>query len=167
MSMHPGSWHRMAFALGGALALPLLAHAANYEYESAADPTGATLKFSCESELGISSRCRLAFGKGPQVQSTATTFTSAPDYLMALIREAARKSLENPSPKAPPFSDEDRAALAQVNLTGKSCFSSVEMSDLLVACSPQDSSREQAVLFIRGLCDGCSFDPIPIKRVKK
>ncbi|MES2946039.1 MAG: hypothetical protein V4772_24490, partial [Pseudomonadota bacterium] len=79
------------------------------------------------------------------------------------LKRSARKALSEGTSStlaadAVPF-------LASLQSSSAECFQDREMGDLLAMCVAKHGSATRPVLFIRGLCDQCTFSPFILKRI--
>jgi hypothetical protein len=162
--MHKRLWRRVGILTLGCMALA--GHAFASDFESPVDKDGNLMALACESRPGLNGPCKFSYGKPARSETIATSFVAAQDYVVDLIRKAAQQKVAEPA-KGITAPAEAVAALESARLDVKSCFTSVEMGELFVVCASPDREDEYAFLFMRGLCDRCDFESIPLKRVKK
>ena len=98
---------------------------------------------------------------------TSVRFLSLRDnqsYLTRLIKESASK----PGPRSGAGADflisaADSALIRRIAEGKISCFADERMADLIVACPVSELEQKTVILFLRGLCDRCEFEPIPLR----
>lgn len=127
-----------------------------YEGRIGKDP----LTFSCDGPGMTDSPCRLATGTS-NVQ--LLRFSTERTQYSHLLKQGIEGLLRNPKRPDRP-SDADVSLLR--NLALDDCHpaetSKLWSGDLLQLCIPSDASA--VILFIRGVCDRCKFEPIVLKR---
>jgi hypothetical protein len=120
-----------------------------------------SITLTCEGSAVVNTSCSLRMVSGGQVP---VRFTTRPTRYAHLLKRGVEKVIEN---KQHPFrpSDEDVAILRGLALD--QCHPAAESrdlsGDLLQLCVPPSSSSN-VVLFMRGLCDGCDFEPLVLRK---
>jgi hypothetical protein len=149
--------------LGTALVLAALAASAG-QYGSAPSPRGEKLRVTCAGSEVVRADCSLAgIGKdGRQAYpATALRFTDLTSQTK-LLRQVALAKRENPAVGDIPMDAQSVAVLDAIDW--ERCFESKQMGGLAVLCAPPGPEPDWAVLFLRGLCDRCRFEPIVLKK---
>ena len=120
------------------------------------------LALTCNGPLVVDTSCRIKVGSpgGVDVRFTAP---GANYRYPSLLKDGIKRVIESKQhPLHPSASDIQLLH----NLDLEKCYPAAESAglsgDLLQLCIPQNSSN--VVLFIRGLCDRCEFEPIVLKR---
>ena len=119
------------------------------------------LTLTCDASAMVDTACLIGMGSSSVKQSVR--FTTQTTQYAHLLKQGIEKVLESkeqplrPSASDIPFLrdlalDQCHPAAAADGLSG----------DLLQLCIPADLSS--VVLFMRGLCDRCNFEPIILKR---
>ena len=89
-------------------------------------------------------------------------------YLTRLIKESASKTGPRSGVSADfPILALDTALLKNIADGKTPCFADEKMADLLVACPISEREQKTLILFMRGLCDRCEFEPIVLKAEQK
>ena len=118
------------------------------------------LTFSCDSQGMVDTPCQLAMDSS--VDKTLR-FSNQRTRYAHLLRQGVEEVLRDPrNPDRPRESDIPlihSLALDECHPAEKSKFWS---GDLLQLCIPRDSSA--VVLFFRGVCDRCTFEPAVLRR---
>jgi hypothetical protein len=123
--------------------------------------------FECDSSTLKNVPCRFGLeGGGKLADKKQPAFfqelTSQQQYLKRLIGLSASNAAKNPKTlRETPVSDSDVPLLNVLAGNQDSCLADREYADFLVACSLP--SRKEVVLFFRGLCDRCEFQPVILK----
>ena len=118
------------------------------------------LTLSCDGPSLIDSSCRLATGS-PEIQ--VLRFSNQRTRDSHLLKQGIEGVLENSKRPDRP-SDSDIFVLRGLQLS--ECHPAETFNfwsgDILQLCIPSDSST--VVLLVRGVCDGCNFEPIVLRR---
>jgi hypothetical protein len=149
--------------LGVALVLAALAASAA-QFGSAPSPRGEKLRVTCAGAELLQADCSLAgIGKdGRQAYpATALRFTDLTQQTQ-LLQQVALAKRDNPAVGDIPMDAQSVAVLDAIDW--ERCFESKQMGGLAVMCAPPGAQPEWAVLFLRGLCDRCRFEPIVLKK---
>jgi acyl-CoA synthetase (NDP forming) len=86
-------------------------------------------------------------------------------YLETLTTQVIDKARANPKSVAETVVNQaDLQALVSINLTPSNCKSDSEMADLMIACLHPSEKVTTVVMFMRGLCDSCKFEPIVVRK---
>ena len=118
------------------------------------------LTLTCEGTAVVETPCKIASGPG---EAMPLRFTTKPTRYVHLLKPALDKAIA--SNKAPlPLDRADVSLLRGLALD--KCHPDADyFGDLFQLCVPADSDSS-IVLFVRGLCDRCEFEPIILKRQK-
>ena len=113
------------------------------------------MTLTCEGPAVVDTQCNIAVGQGSAGQ--AIRFTAKPTRYAHLLKVGVEKAAQNPALAAL-----DLAVLRGLDL-GK-CHPDAEyFGDLFQLCvSPGSAST--VVLFMRGLCDRCDFEPVVLRK---
>jgi hypothetical protein len=137
-------------------------------YESLPDAKGNFLRLRCEGNSLFTGACVLfALDKGNiQLGSgTKTKFEQPSAYLDLLKSQVVGKAQKTPDLLKNTLSQAaDIRVVQSIQLTAASCKADKEYFDLMVACSHASEKPASVVLFMRGLCDRCEFEPIVIRK---
>ena len=118
------------------------------------------LTLLCDGPNLIDSSCRLATGS-PEVQ--VLRFSNQQTRYSHLLKQGMDGVLENSTrPDRPSDSDISLLRGLQLSECHPAETSNLWPGDILQLCIPSDSST--VVLFVRGVCDRCNFEPIVLKR---
>lgn len=119
------------------------------------------LSLSCEGPSAIETPCRI--DTYPGHNSQPVRFTTQPTRYAHLLTRGATKALNDPQHPAHPRESE---TLLLKDLDPNMCHPANTAQgihgDLLQVCNTEDSSI--VVLFIRGLCDRCEFEPYLLRK---
>jgi hypothetical protein len=126
-----------------------------------ANVDGGRVTLTCDGPAVVDTSCSLGMASGGAVP---VRFTTQPTRYAHLLKRGIEKSIEsNQHPFRP--SDEDIAVLRQLALD--QCHPAAESKDLsgdlLQLCIPSGSTSN-VVLFMRGLCDRCEFEPLVLRK---
>ena len=119
-----------------------------------------TLTFSCDSSSMTNSPCRLTLGsRDAQPLRFSNQRTLYRHLLQGVVNDIAKSTK-----RSAVTSDSDIALLRGLALDECHPAETTELwsGDLLQLCIPSDPSA--VVLFIRGLCDRCNFEPIIFRK---
>jgi hypothetical protein len=104
----------------------------------------------------------------PEMNSEAffVPMTTQQQYLRRLVSVSAQDVMNNPKkPRELPVVETDLPAIASVAANQEACFAERQYSDLMVGCAPTNLKTRSVVVFFRGLCDRCEFDPVVLRKV--
>ncbi len=136
-------------------------------YANPIDAKDGRLYLDCTTQSAAPPKCSLISqnaGRPPDRQSVGS-FTNQASYLRDLVKEAARTAQSSGRTADGMLQDQDKLLLAFIDKSQSSCFGAREMGDLLVACPIQKAKDFTIVLFIRGLCDQCRFEPTVLRKI--
>jgi hypothetical protein len=121
------------------------------------------LTLTCEGSTLIDTPCRIGIGSSGRAEPVRFTVPGSRYRYPHLLRQGLEKVLES---KDHPLRPGDSDIPLLRNLALDKCHPADESGsltgDLLQLCIPADSSS--VVLFMRGLCDRCDFEPIVLKK---
>ncbi len=119
------------------------------------------LTLSCEGTALVNTACRI--DTHPVSFSQAVRFTGQPTRYAHLFRRAIEKALKDPK-KSANLSESEISLLRDldVNVCHPADDAHGIHGDLLQVCGTTNPST--IVLFMRGLCDRCEFEPLLLKR---
>lgn len=145
---------------GFVVALLLAAtHAHADEFEAVSGQNRIAL--NCEGSAAVDAACKVEVGEGGQSGSMKVRFGSKPTQYPHLLKPAIEKAIRGGRREFPP-SEADIAVLR--SLMVEKCLPDTEYSgDILQLCLPPDSSSA-IVLFMRGVCDRCEFEPVVLRK---
>ncbi len=145
------------------------ADAVTTRFQSAIPPGGLGITIECTNSSRIQN-VDCALWNDPKFKTPVKflALRANQSYLTRLITESASKveSMTGVT-RDFPISADDRVALKRIADGQISCFSDEKMSDLLVACPIPERDQKTTVLFLRGLCDRCEFEPIVLRAEQK
>ena len=122
----------------------------------------------CDGSVVLNTACRFGLeggGKPVEKKTSALFDTLSPrhQYLKRLIALSATDAVKNPKKqREAPVSDADVSVLQGVANNQDACLADREYTDFLVACPVPNANA--VVLFFRGLCDRCVFEPTVLRR---
>jgi hypothetical protein len=118
------------------------------------------MTLNCAGMDVIETSCKIEVGQGTPQQSVAVRFENKPTRYPHLLKLGIEKAIDNrTSVKLDPA---DIPLLRGLIL--EKCHPSAEYSgDLIQLCVPEGASSS-VVLFLRGLCDRCDFEPVILKK---
>jgi len=123
------------------------------------------LTLTCDGPAVVDTSCNL--GTGPPGNPMSVRFTSQPTRYAHLLKRGIEKVLES-SQRPLRLTDADISLLRGLALD--QCHPAAESrdtsGDLLQLCIPAGSSSN-VVLFMRGLCDRCEFEPLILEKEVK
>lgn len=127
--------------------------------------------FECQDStiFGNDCRFRMEGGNRPAETNTEVFFvpmTSQQQYLRRLVSVSAQDVLNNPKKsREAPVAEIDMPIISSVVSNQDACFAERQYSDLMVACAPANLKNKLVVVFFRGLCDRCEFQPVVLRKV--
>jgi len=114
----------------------------------------------CDGASVINTACRIETGESTPQQSMAVRFENKPTRYPHLLKLGIEKAIDNRT--AVKLNPADFPLLRGLVL--ENCRPSAEYSgDLIQICVPESTSSS-VVLFLRGLCDRCDFEPVILKK---
>ena len=137
---------------------------------SSADKVGAVVRLACDRAEPNLAACALSVRRtlGSDHDKPDGKVYRFPDiaapHLQRLIRIAAEEATERPSPDFAPLQADEIASMREVSNSAAHCRAEAKQADLMVLCPGKDGLSASAILFFRGLCDRCRFQPISIRR---
>jgi len=160
----------LALALAGcATGLPTAVTApATGHYASGAWPDGSLAGLDCEGPSWLAATCELWQKPVRGTRSVVTKMRLQPlggTYLPALLAESAGSKLREPaSSKTPALGASDQPVLRAVAASATAaCVGDKDHPDMVALCAPEAGGS--IVLFLRGLCDRCRFEPVVLRKV--
>jgi hypothetical protein len=112
----------------------------------------------CNGDKMVDTPCFIRAGEG--IPNQPVRFTTGLTRYPYLLKEAAEKAIRG---EGRPI-QRDASDLAVLRgLEVEKCHPDALMGDLLQLCVPAGSPAN-VVLFMRGLCDRCSFEPVVLRR---
>ncbi|WP_048440776.1 hypothetical protein [Caenimonas sp. SL110] len=157
----------MRHLFAGALALVLCwsaMGASGAQFGSAPSPRGESLRLACPASELLHADCSLAgIGKdGKQAYpATAMKFTEATLQTQVLQQVALAK---RDSPVVGDIAMDAQSVDRLAAIDWERCLESKQMGRDAVLCAPAGQQPEWAVLFLRGKCERCKFEPIVLKK---
>lgn len=119
------------------------------------------LSLTCDGPAMVDTACRIGMGSSGGMQPVR--FTTQPTSYAHLLRQGIEKVLESKQHRLRPSASDipllRELALDQCHPAARSDGLS---GDILQLCIPADSSN--VILFMRGLCDRCDFEPVILKK---
>ena len=154
--------HRTAEGLAMSAVAVLVSWATTAQADAFAANVGSQrVTLTCEGPAVVDTSCSLGMGSSGTVQ---VRFTAQPNRYAHLLRRGIEKVSEigrnPPRPSGADISLLRGLALDQCHPAAESNGMS---GDLLQLCIPPGSSSS-VVLFMRGLCDRCEFEPFILKK---
>jgi hypothetical protein len=143
------------------------------EFESRPFPGGSRLVLQCSvmSASVISCDSSQKGGERPddsKIKLELLPLTAKRMYLKGLISEAAKEVLESPKVKLDiPVAENELILLKDFVANQDSCLADKEYADLMVLCPVVRGGSDSVVMFLRGLCDKCQFQPVIMRKIKK
>jgi hypothetical protein len=119
------------------------------------------ITLTCDGTALIGTACKIETGaQGVSGQATPVRFTSGPTKYAHLLKRGAETFDSRPFPFRPTATD-----LPLVRgLQWDQCHPAADsLGDVFQLCLPEGSSSD-VVLFMRGVCDRCEFEPIVLKK---
>ncbi|MGZ5180273.1 MAG: hypothetical protein ACXWC6_18480 [Ramlibacter sp.] len=160
----------LALVLAGcATGLPTAATApAAGHYASGAWPDGSLAGLDCEGPSWGAATCEMWQKPVRGTRSVVTKMrlqALGGTYLPALLAESAGTKLREPgSSKTPALAAADQPVLRAVAASAASaCVGDKDHPDMVALCAPEAGGS--IVLFLRGLCDRCRFEPVVLRKV--
>jgi len=153
---------RIAEGLAKTAAAVLVSWATTAQADAfAANVGNERVTLTCEGPAVVETSCSLGMGSSGVVQ---VRFTAQPTRYAHLLKRGMEKAFET-GQHPPRPSDADISLLRGLALD--QCHPAAESKDmsgdLLQLCIPPGSSSN-VVLFMRGLCDRCEFEPLILKK---
>ncbi|MDP3618916.1 MAG: hypothetical protein Q8R63_03895 [Ramlibacter sp.] len=151
----------------GALALALwgLAIGASAaQFGSAPSPRGESLRLSCPASELLHADCSLAgIGKDGKQGYPATAMKFSEATLQTLVlQQAVLAKRDDPAVGDIAMDAQALGRLAAIDW--ERCLESKQMGRDAVLCAPAGPQPEWAVLFLRGQCERCKYEPIVLKK---
>jgi hypothetical protein len=141
------------------------------KYESTAWSDGSRLVLQCD-RAGVSSLACQFWKEGearPAERKTAAEFMPLgknQQYLKRLVGESAVEAVKNPQgQREAPIASRDVTLLQDLTASQESCLADRKYADLLLACPAHGQDSNIVVMFFRGLCDRCRFQPVVLRKV--
>lgn len=131
----------------------------NKSTEYAASVGNEHLSLICDGLGMIDTACLIRFGSSGSAQPVR--FITQPTRYNHLLREGVEKALA-PEQRRPSASDISVLRELPLDQCHPAAESGGVSGDLLQLCIPSDSSK--VVLFMRGLCDRCDFEPVVLEK---
>jgi hypothetical protein len=129
----------------------------------AAEVDNERLTLTCEGPTVVETPCRIGVGSSGNTEPVRFTAPGTRYRYPHLLKQGLETVLEDRQHRLRP-SDSDVPLLRGLALD--KCYPADESGslsgDLLQLCIPADSTS--VVLFMRGLCDRCGFEPIVLKK---
>ena len=119
------------------------------------------IAFTCEAAEVLDTPCNLAIGQGSPGQTMPVRFATTSTRYAHLLKAGIEKAASGNQSAFPP----DAAGITVLrNLALEKCHPGAgESADMLQLCIP-DGASSSVVLFVRGLCDRCGFEPIILRK---
>jgi hypothetical protein len=139
-------------------------------YESYPDEKGAFTRLVCGGGSPFIGTCELySVTKENKVTDAAvkTQFNLHQKYLLDSITSVVSGVSKNSdSVKKSLTAQRDVEAVTSVNPSEANCKADVQMADLLLVCEHRGEKLKTLILFVRGLCDRCNFEPVVLRKNK-
>jgi hypothetical protein len=141
------------------------------QYASTSGVTGEKLVLQCGSLVNTAVSCQLWQEGGRNSISTKTSMefiplTESQQYLKDLVESSAKDAVEFPrSQRDFPLTDKDIPLFRSMVRGHTACFADKKYADLILVCSTNSQSSETVVMFIRGLCNSCPFQPAVLRKI--
>jgi hypothetical protein len=137
-------------------------------YESSPDAKGAFTRLVCGKHSPFLGTCDLySFANENRAADAAikTQFNLHQKYLLDLITTVVSGVAKNPNlVKKTLTSQRDAEAVKSLNPSEANCKADAEMADLLLVCEQSNEKPHTLILFVRGLCDRCNFEPVVMRK---
>jgi hypothetical protein len=108
-------------------------------------------------------------GRYSAAAKTAVEFvspTAKQQYLKDLVVNSAKEAATSPQMQREfPIADKDVALLQVLAADQASCLADKKYADLMLACPVPSQGGDTVVMFIRGLCDHCRFEPVALRKI--
>lgn len=146
--------------------------AAPARYLSNPSADGSRLLLQCEPAQAETNACQFSPQRSgrPTERMTASEFVpleTRQQYLRRLVGEAAAQAVQRPEDQRDvPVTRQDLGLLQELARRQDSCLADRKYADLLVLCPVPGQASETIVMFIRGLCDRCRFQPVVLRKVQ-
>jgi hypothetical protein len=116
---------------------------------------------TCEGAAVLDTPCNIAMGQDAPVQAMPVRFATTSTRYAHLLKAGIENAAAGKQSAFPP----DAAGLAVLrSLALEKCHPAAgESADMLQLCIPEGTSSS-VVLFARGLCDRCGFEPIILRK---
>ena len=122
---------------------------------------GYQLTLRCPSEEVLGAPCELVFQKEGQTKAATpqpVSYVKSISYQGPLLRTAVSAN------KLPiDLTTEQVEQINALDFSGM-CRADLDLSDLFVACKVVALGNQFQLLFVRGMCDRCTFIPVVLKR---
>lgn len=121
------------------------------------------LTLTCEGPTVVDTPCRIGTGSSDNTDPVRFTAPGSSYHYPHLLKQGLDKVLENKQhPLRPGASDIQLLRSLALDKCYPADKSGGISGDLLQLCIPADSSS--VVLFMRGVCDRCNFEPIVLRK---
>jgi hypothetical protein len=140
-------------------------------YQSQLGADQRYMVFECQGSTIVGNDClfRMEGGGRPAEANSQAFFvpmTSQQQYLRRLVSISAQGVLNDPKkPREAPVAEIDMPAIESISSNQDACFAERQYYDLMVACAPSNLRDKLVVVFFRGLCDRCEFQPVVLRKV--
>ena len=134
-------------------------------FQSAVQPDGSGIAIECANSSQVQNAdCMLWSDPKYKTPVRFLALRENQSYVTRLIRDTASKTgSKTDIERNLPASTSDQLELKRIAEGGVACFADEKMADLLVVCQTPERDKKTVVLFIRGLCDRCEFEPIVLR----
>lgn len=139
-------------------------------YESRVDQNGGRLILRCDRAEIASPLCQLwaedqnIAGKS-KMALEFLPLSYGQQYLKNLISTSATDAVANPERvRKVAVAKSDLAPLQVLATDQSACFADKKYADLLLVCQVPRQGNDAVVVFMRGLCDRCQFEPTVLRK---
>ena len=119
------------------------------------------LTLTCEGTALVDTSCRIEMGKGASGEAMPVRFATQPTRYVHLLKLGIEKAVGN---RQSSFRLDASDIPLVRGLALDKCHPDADyFGDMFQLCLPAGSSAS-VVLFVRGLCDRCDFEPVVLKK---